>query len=426
MVVLLAAGCSQSLYMQGRNLSEQGEYDQAIALLYDEIRANPESADAWRELGVAYYKKGELAKAEDALKQAQQIMPDARTNLYFGMIHEKRENWDAAVRAYSTALSLEPKRETRNLVQAHLDQMMAMKFRREAERVIADENNIKADTIPQNTVAVINFDGTTLPPELAPISLGLAEFTSTDLSKISSLRVIDRLKIDVLLNELQLGESKFVDPASAPRVGRMVGSRRIITGSVLSTGDNKIRLDGAIVSTTSSDTDLPPSTEGSLDDFFRVQKEFVFKVIDEMDVTLTAAERDAIMEIPTESYLAFMAYCRGLDFKQRGMPQAAELEFNQAVDADPGFGAAGRQAGSLAAAAEAGGPDGEYSLDTFEGSVDSRTKSGTAGEPDTDTRILTVIENSGIIPQWQINRGPNRQPIVSRDGTVIIQGAFDD
>lgn len=425
-IVLLVAGCSQSLYMQGRHLAEQGEYDQAITLLYDEIRANPESADAWRELGVAYYKKGELAKAEDALKQAHQIRPDARTNLYFGMIHEKREQWDAAVRAYSTAMSLEPKRETKNLVQAHLDQLMAMKFRREAERVVADENSIKADTIPQNTVAVIDFDGSTLPPDLAPISLGLAEFTSTDLSKIGSLRVIDRLKINVLLDELKLSESKYVDPASAPRVGRMVGSRRIITGSVLSTGDNKIRLDGAIVSTTSSETELPPSTEGSMDDFFRVQKEFVFKVIDQLGVTLTAAERDAIMEIPTESYLAFMAYCRGLDFKRHGMPQAAEREFTLAVDTDPGFGEAGRQAGSLAAAAEAGGPGGEYSLETFEGSVDSRTRSATTAETDTDTRILTVIENSGIIPQRQINRGPNRQPIITRNGTVIIQGAFDD
>jgi len=425
MIVLLAAGCSQSLYMQGRHLTEQGEYDQAIALLYDEIRANPESADAWRELGIAYYKKGELAKAEDALKQAHHIRPDSRINLYFGMIHERRQEWDMAVRAYSTALNLEPDRDTKNLVRAHLDQLMAMKFRREAIQVVADENNIKADTIPQNTVAVIEFDGKALPPELAPLGLGLAEFTSIDLAKISSLRVIDRLKIDVLLDELKLGETKSVDPASAPRVGRMLGSRRIITGSVLSAGDNKIRLDGAIVSTTSSETELPPSTEGSLDDFFRIQKEFVFKVIDKMGVTLLPDERDAIMEIPTESYLAFMAYCRGLDFKRRGMLQAAEREFNQAADEDPNFGDAGRQAGSLAAAASVGGPGGEYSLESFEGTVDSRT-AGDAGGSGTDTRIVTVIENSGIIPQRQIHRGPNVQPTISRDGTVIIRGTFDD
>ena len=71
--VVLLAGCSQSLTTQGRKFVEQGEYDRAIEAFYSEIARNPQSVDAWRELGIAYYEQGNLEKAEDALKQANGI-----------------------------------------------------------------------------------------------------------------------------------------------------------------------------------------------------------------------------------------------------------------------------------------------------------------------------------------------------------------
>ncbi|UCD17492.1 MAG: tetratricopeptide repeat protein [Candidatus Zixiibacteriota bacterium] len=422
--VILLTGCSQSLYLQGRRLTEQGEYDRAIAILYDEIRVNPQSADAWRELGVAFYKKGDLTKAEDALKQANHIRPDSRTSLFSGMIHERQHTYDLAIQSYTTALNLEPDRGTRNLVRAHLDQLIEKKFREEALAVVAGEAQIKVDTIPQNTVAVVNFDGSNLPPKLAPLGLGLAEFTAIDLAKVNSLRVVDRMKIDIILQEMKLGRSEYVDRSTAPRIGRMLGSRRIVTGSLLSVGANAIRLDGAVVNTADSRAQVTEPTEGDMRQFFRVQKEFVFKVIDEMGIELTAAERDSILQIPTESYLAFMAYCRGLDFRSRGMPQAAAREFQQAASEDRNFGEAGRQAGSLSAALSAAGPGGEYSLDDFEGDMDTRA-GGAGDDRELAGRITTVIDNSGVIPDSDIYRVPIDQPIVSRNGTVIIRGTFD-
>ena len=56
--VFLLVGCSQSLFMQGQEFSERGDYDKAIGIFYDEIRANPDNAEAWRELGVAFFRKG--------------------------------------------------------------------------------------------------------------------------------------------------------------------------------------------------------------------------------------------------------------------------------------------------------------------------------------------------------------------------------
>ena len=70
LLLVFLSACSGSLYNKGRSLVEQGEYDRAIGLFYDEVRSHPASAEAWRELGIAYYKKGEINKAEGAVDRA--------------------------------------------------------------------------------------------------------------------------------------------------------------------------------------------------------------------------------------------------------------------------------------------------------------------------------------------------------------------
>ena len=212
LLTLLLAGCSQSFYGSGRKLVQQGEYDKAVESFYEEIAAHPENAAAWRELGVAYYQMGKLEKADDALKQANTIAPDARTHLFFGLIYEKQKEYDKAIDAYAASLNLNPSRKTRELVSTHLDQLIYEKMSQEVALVIDHESEIQIDTIPKNSVAVVNFDGSLLGDELAPLAAGLAEFTSADLAKVKSLNVVERLKINAIMNELKLGASGYVEP----------------------------------------------------------------------------------------------------------------------------------------------------------------------------------------------------------------------
>lgn len=362
LVVLLAAGCSSSLYKQGQKMVERENYDGAIETFYEAIKANPKSAVAWRELGVAFYKKGDLVKADDALKQSNAIRPHARTNLFLGLVYEKQEDFSKAIEAYRMSLAYKPRGKTRDMIEAHLDRLISKNIQIEVNDALANESDIDVSAIPENTIAVVDFDNAHLPPELAPISKGLAEFTSIDLSKVASLRVIDRLKIGAIMAELKLSSTRYADPAYAPRMGRLLGSNKLVTGSVMGVGDDGIRLDGAVVSTRDSTARMTETAEGKLVSFFRVQKDFVFKVIDEMGISLTTEERDAIQKVPTESHLAFLAYCRGLDYKSRGLFNEAKSEFNAAAGYDKGFqeaGVAAKAASRASSAAASGGGSGE-------------------------------------------------------------------
>lgn len=415
----LVVGCSQSLYMQGRRHLNKGEYDPAIEAFYKEIDANPTSAEAWRELGVTYYEKGNLTKAEDALKQANNIRPDTRTHLYLGLIYEKQEDFSKAIDAYTTSLSLQPKGKTASMTRAHLDRLMSKKIEVDVSVALENEANIDTDTIPENTVAVANFDASHLSPELAPIARGLAEFTSIDLTKVQSLTVVERLKLDVILQELEFGASGYVDPASAPRMGRLMGARKLVTGSVLNIGEEDLKLDAAVVNTADSSSARPEGVEGELEKFFKVQKDFVFGIIKELGITLTAEERDVIREVPTESFLAFLAYCRGLDYQSRGREWygAAKQEFSKAVQHDRDFKQANEQL-------QAGGVGYGDSFDQFEGFVRSESD---LQQPSNglDSRLSSVAQNSGTIPRSSGDSSVDPRHEVSNTGTVVIRGDLD-
>ncbi len=337
LVVLIIGGCAQSLYMQGRRHLEAGEYDPAIKAFYQELSEHPKNADAWRELGVSFYYKGDLAKAEQSLKEAAQIKPSARTHLFLGMVFEKQEEYDKAIDAFGASLALGSSGRTAEVTRDHLKRLTYKTVQMDITRALKNEEAIGADQIPENSIAVPDFDGSHLPPELSSIALGLSLLTAGDLSKVRSLKVVERSKIDILQKELKLGTSGYVDPGSAPRVGRLMKSRRIVTASVMALGDKGLKLDGAVVNTTDSGMVVPSGVEGKLESVFDLQKKFVFNIIDSLGIELTPEERDAIQKRPTESYLAFLAYCRGLDYRRRGMESAARTEFGKALELDPGF-----------------------------------------------------------------------------------------
>jgi tetratricopeptide (TPR) repeat protein len=420
---VFAVGCSQNLYTGGRRLSEQGFYDGAIEKFQQEVAANPQNGPAWREMGIAYFKRGETDKARENLERANQIKPDPAAYLYLGMIQEKEEKFDSALIAYSTALQLQPEGRVKSLLRAHVDLIISKNVKREAETAIKNESNIQVSSIPENTVAVVNFDGSSLPEDIAPISAGLAELTAIDLAKVKSLRVVERLKIDAIVNELKLGASGYADPKNAPRMGRLLGSRKIVAGVLSGMGKKEIRLDGAIVDAVDNSSKKPAPAEGKLKEFFKMQKDFVFKVIDEMGITLTPEERNAIKKAPTESYLAFLAYSRGIDYRNRGMLSDAQREFDAAVRMDRNFQEAGRQAQTMSNIVE-GEAEGGAS-EQFESSLAKERAMEEAGQG-LDGKLTSMAHISGFIPD-DFSKGSTLSPegAVGGEATVIIKGNLD-
>ena len=123
---------------------------------------------------------------------------------------------------------------------------------------------ILADT---KTVAISYFDNTSGIEEYNPLSKGLADMLITDLSKIKSLKIVEREKLESLLKEIDLGDGKFIDPNTAQKLGKGLGAEYILTGSFLSV-EPMMRIDARLVNVETGLIEKANMVEGLAKDFF--------------------------------------------------------------------------------------------------------------------------------------------------------------
>ncbi|MFT5587547.1 MAG: curli biogenesis system outer membrane secretion channel CsgG [Cognaticolwellia sp.] len=79
-------------------------------------------------------------------------------------------------------------------------------------------------------VAVLYFENQGN-PELEPLKVGLAQMLITDLTGSKGIQVVERAKLQAILDELELGHSGKVDGDTAAQVGKLLGAKWLILGS---------------------------------------------------------------------------------------------------------------------------------------------------------------------------------------------------
>jgi len=77
-----------------------------------------------------------------------------------------------------------------------------------------------------------------------------------------------------------------------------------------------------------------------LEQLLTLEKRIALELFDELGVTLTVAERNAIEQRPTRSLAAFLSYSRGLTAEDERRYDDASRFYRDAMRLDPGFGAA--------------------------------------------------------------------------------------
>lgn len=207
-----------------------------------------------------------------------------------------------------------------------------------ARAAIAAEKSLSANVPGDGTVAVAPFDASLLDSTTSALGFGVADLLITDLAVSSRLRVVDRIRIDAVLRELSLANSARVDSATAPRLGRLVAARQIVTGRLTRLAGDDIRIDARLLDVdTTAIQGRSVGTTTSLSRILDAEKELAFILIHELGVSLTPAERAILAQRPTRDIAAFLAYSRGVRDEAGGRFESAAAEYSQALSLDPGF-----------------------------------------------------------------------------------------
>ncbi len=312
----------------------------SIPTLEAQRAATPGNAQVLTQLGVAYFKAQRYADARPPLDTATQLDPQSGiAAIYLGMTAEALGDFPAARDAYTHYIAVSRSRDLRNTARQRLELIDRRQLEYQARQALANESTLTTQAPEANTVAVMPFVYTGTNDDIKPLSRGLAQLLVTDLGRARGIKVLERERMQAMLDEMHLAQSGNVDPQTAVRSGHLLRAERVVQGSLADQG-GQLRVDATVVTVNNAAVVTPPSQTDQLAQLFDLEKRLAFGIFDRLGVTLTAGDSAAIAQRPTANLQAFLAYSRGLTAQDNGDFEEARNDFIQASQLDPNFGEA--------------------------------------------------------------------------------------
>ena len=288
------------------------------------------------EQGVTQYKKGDIEAAQKTFEQAKAVFPSNFTVPYYlGLIYLEENRRSDAIAEWQRYVLMDPRSEESLKIRKYLTLLIREEAVAYAKEAVANEAALLNATIADNTLAVTSFkyigSGT-----LGPLGKGLATMLITDLSTVPDLQVVERVKLQMLLQELDLGTSGVVGPETVPKVGKLLKSRHVATGSLLEPGIESLQIVSALVDTERKEDIDTREVQGALADFFNLEKNIACGIIEDLGRSCDDMP-GSFHRIHTKSLAALASFSIGLDYLDQQKYDQAREQFQKAIDEDPEF-----------------------------------------------------------------------------------------
>jgi tetratricopeptide (TPR) repeat protein len=312
-----------------------------LARLDGEARQAADDPDALTRVGIRFYQAGSHQRAADVLTAALGLRPAFSTAVYLGLSLEALQRFDEAETAYRTAQVLGRGADQREELERRLAALGKARLAAEARQAVAREAELSSQPAVPNSIAVLPWSYVGADRRLQPLGAGIPHLLMTDLGKIGSVTLVERERIQALLEEAALARSGRVDSATAVRSGRLLRAAWVVAGVVRETREG-VQLQASAYRTDGAALDASGGASDKVERLFDMEKALVLDLVDQLGLAVSPAERRAVSERPTADLQAFLAFSEGLTAQDRGDYRAAGGYFALASGRDPAFGAARR------------------------------------------------------------------------------------
>ncbi len=235
------------LAAQNKTGEAQAEYEKAVS---KKEAAPYHQAKAPNQLGRLYARNGDNETARKLFDEAVAIDPfyiEGTTNK--GLTYERQGKWDKALESYRQTLSLEKSDVYATALARNAQQMVdAQKDAKQKERIDRLVKELAERYRSQKGAGVKEGDSWTSRPMVLtfldmeekgglPERDGLASVLALQLSDLlngsNRVKVVERVMLERLIDELNLGSSQLADQTTALRLGRVLAAKLIGTGSLI-------------------------------------------------------------------------------------------------------------------------------------------------------------------------------------------------
>ncbi|MGH8012919.1 MAG: tetratricopeptide repeat protein [Candidatus Binataceae bacterium] len=319
-----------------------------------ETSSTPENNAMARPLaaqGISAYESGDYATAANDLNRAQVLVPmNSSIALYLGLAYLKQNRLRDAIAAWSNYAKLAPATTAEKNadlgaeVTRYLSLLQRDQDLDQARAAIARERSIGPGAAD---VVAITYYRNLGSPQLNPLQKGLTALLIDDVSKVPGLKVVERARLQALLDELKLRHSALANPMTAARTGHLLGAGRVATGSYVNPSNGQMTIDSVLAQTSTSNVIASQTAMGPVVQFYQVEKQLATEILNSLGYDKARLEAAGvykkIQKPQTTNFQAFSAFSRGLDAKDRQDYTTARADFQQALADDPNFEAARRE-----------------------------------------------------------------------------------
>ena len=248
----IAQGEAVLEYQGGRSVLRTRSFRWAAANTRPEVLPNPPAllddlsnqADATRvraevaatlKTGVEAFRDGQDDTAKTAFDRVRALAPgETLVPYYLGRIALKREDNASAVQLLQQYAREDPEGAASRDVPQTLTLLSSAQLQQEVASAVARESEVVGSPPEPGSIAVqafVNKGSNQDGGEFRALAKGLAAMIIADLSKVPGLKVLEREKVQLLVNEARLGDSGLADTASAVRSGRLMRAEKVVVGN---------------------------------------------------------------------------------------------------------------------------------------------------------------------------------------------------
>ena len=202
------------------------------------------------------------------------------------------------------------------------------------------------------TVAIMYFSNASFgkdAKDYESLGRGIGDLMITDLSSNPGIRVVDRDAIDKLMKEQDLGNTQRVDQETAARIGKLLGARYMVFGSLIVDSKGSVTLNARAVDVETSRIAYVESVTGKSDAMMDVIRQLTDKMNKGMKLpdlprrtamTPTTGGSQQVAQAPLPQkvpFAAVMLYSKALKASNEGRKDEAVTLFRKCVTDFPEF-----------------------------------------------------------------------------------------
>ena len=318
------------------NALAQGNAPGIDPLARDSVTLSKDEKKKLVETGVVQYKQGHWTGARQTLELAREIFPENwAVPYYLGLIYLQEGQRSAAIAEWQHYVGMDPESENAMKIRKSLTILLREQAEEYARQAIANEAALPDVPLAENTVAVTPFKNLGS-ADLGPLGKGMAAMVIHDLTQVGDLQVVERIKLQVLLDEIKLGKSDLVDAQTVPTVGKLLRARNVTAGSLADLDKESLQIASVVVDAKQDETIGTQKVQGELKNFYELEKQIACRIVEDLGKKCNDMPK-AFGKVHTKSLPAFVAFSQGLEHFDAEEYDQARDKFQEALDEDSGF-----------------------------------------------------------------------------------------